>query len=144
MPALGLKHLSMQAVAERSRSEMDIDGYRGFIRNRNPYKLQLSAISQHFCWTLPSLLQASQQFCFVLCALCLCITVFSSLLNMPYMLGNPVDLAWCPKAFADGQKCFILIKKGLQMQEYQFSKKREENTWWNGNKPLFLKDKRYA
>ena len=47
VPALGLKHLSVQTVAEWSCSEMDIDGYRGFIRNRNPYKLHLSAISQH-------------------------------------------------------------------------------------------------
>lgn len=42
---------------------------------------------------------------------------------MPYVLGNAVDLAWCLKGFADGQECFVLIKKGLQMQEYQFSRK---------------------
>lgn len=46
LPAGGLKHLSMQTVAEWSCSEMQIDGYRGFIRNRNPYKLHPGAISQ--------------------------------------------------------------------------------------------------
>lgn len=60
---------------------------------------------------------------------------------MPYVLGNAVDLAWCLKGFADGQECFVLIKKGLQMQEYQFSRKREERISWNGNNPPFLMDK---
>jgi len=46
MPVLGIKHLLVQAVAERSCSETDIDGYRRFIRNRSPYKLYLSEISQ--------------------------------------------------------------------------------------------------
>lgn len=61
VPALGIKHLSVQTVAKQSFSEMDTDGYSGFIRNRNPYTLHLSAIGQHSLWTLPSLLQAPQQ-----------------------------------------------------------------------------------
>lgn len=71
--------------------------------------------------------EAPQQLCLILCVLFLWITVFCSVLNMPCVLGNAVDLAWCLKGFAYGQECFVLIKKGLQMQECQFSSKREES-----------------
>lgn len=130
-PAPGLKRQSTQTVSERGCSEMEINDY-------------INASSQHSPSTPPRFLQAPQQLCLFLCALFLWITVFCSLQNVPYVLGHAVDLAWCPNAFADGQKCFILIKKGLRMQKHQFSRKREENTWWNGNNPPFLKDKRCA
>lgn len=45
-----------------------------------------SELCQAFCRHLNS-------FCLVLCALFLWITVFCSLLNMLYVLGNAVDLA---------------------------------------------------
>lgn len=37
--------------------------------------------------------------------------------------------------YADRQECFIVIKTGLQMQGYQFSRWREKNTWWNRKNP---------
>lgn len=106
---------------------MDIDGYRCSIRNRSPYKAPSQWNQSAFLLKSAKLSEAPQQLCLILCVLFLWITVFCSVLNMPYVLGKAVDLAWCLKGFADGQECFVLIKKGLQMQEYHFSRKREES-----------------
>lgn len=120
---------------------MDIDGYRCFIRKKSLHKALSQWNQSAFRLKSAKISEAPQQLCLILCVLFLWITIFCSVLNMPYVLGNAVDLAWCLKGFADGQECFVLIKKGLQMQEYQFSRKREESIQWNGNNTPFLTDK---
>lgn len=102
---------------------MDVDGCRCFIRNKSLYKSLSQWNQSAFFLKSAKVSEVPQQLYLILCVLFLCITVFCSVLNMPYVLGSAVDLAWCLKGFADGQECFILIKKGLQMQEYQFSRK---------------------
>lgn len=106
---------------------MHIDGYRCFIRNKSLYKALSQWNQSAFLLKSAKISEAPQRLCFILCVLFLWITIFCSVLNMPYVLGNAVDLARCLKSFADGQECFVLIKKGLQMQEYQISRKREES-----------------